>query len=68
MVTENYRKANILADLLDFFKLGASSKLAKPGEFDGLIAETSAELAEQERIDGRPADPASERRGFTGAC
>ncbi len=66
-----YRKANILADLLDFHlaALSGAKKLGLPTEADERdVAEALAELAEQERIDGKPADPASERRGFTGGC
>jgi hypothetical protein len=64
MVTQQYREANELADLLDFYENGAK---ADPGEFADLIARTRADLAEQERIDGIPADPREQRQGFLGA-
>lgn len=67
MVTEKYREANELADLLDFYEDASKSTVAKPGEFAGLIAGVRADLAEQERIDGKPADPREQRQGFTGA-
>lgn len=60
MTAEN-RKANELADLVDFYK-GATS-----AEDKRILEEFETELAEQERIDGRPADPKELRRGFFGA-
>jgi hypothetical protein len=60
MATE-YRAANELADLLDFCE-GATTT-----ENKRILEEFKSELAEQERIDGRPADPKEERRGFYGA-
>lgn len=56
-----YRKANELADLVEFFE-GASCPHDKR-----LLEEFKTELAEQEGIDGRSADPKEIRRGFFGA-
>jgi hypothetical protein len=64
MVTTEYREANELADLLDFYEDASGAVTAKPGEYDELIASTRADLANQERIDGFPADPRDQRRGF----
>ncbi|MFU8892676.1 MAG: hypothetical protein ACNA8L_03520 [Luteolibacter sp.] len=64
MVTQQYREANELADLLDFYEDASKSKVAKPEEFADLIARTRADLAEQERIDGKPADPREQRQEF----
>lgn len=72
MVTNEYRKANELADLLDFEILGSQSSRAKnnpevAAQYERDIASLRADLAEQERIDGKPADPKEQRQGFLGA-
>jgi len=61
MVTD-YRKANEIADLLDFYE-----GIIDTPEDRSAVTRLRSELAEQERIDGRPADPVEERQGFTGA-
>jgi hypothetical protein len=55
-----YRAANEIADLVDFYE-GATT-----AEDKRVLKEFKLELAEQERLDGRPADPKEERRGFHG--
>ncbi|MFZ9937763.1 MAG: hypothetical protein ACO3JG_12015 [Luteolibacter sp.] len=70
MVTDEYRKANELADLLDF-ELdsieGAKRMGLKHDRENAAVARLRADLAEQERIDGKPADLKEKRRGFAGA-
>jgi hypothetical protein len=60
-MTVEYRKANELADLVDFYE-GATT-----AEDKRILEEFKTELAEQEGIDGCPADPKEVRRGFFGA-
>ena len=70
MVTKKYRKANELADLLDFdlAALEGARKMGLPTEGDERdIAKLRSDLAKQERIDGKPADPREQRQGFLGA-
>ncbi len=72
MKTQQYRKANELADLLDFEILGSQSSRAKSNptvaaKYKRDIASLRADLAEQERIDGKPADPREQRQGYLGA-
>jgi hypothetical protein len=61
MATE-YRKANEIADVIDFFDGITDTETDRK-----IAAELRTELAEQERLDGIPADPKEERRGFLGA-
>lgn len=61
MDTEQYRKANELADLIDFWD--GITETAKDRE---VVAKLRSRLADQERIDGKPADPKEKRRGFCG--
>lgn len=72
MVDQQYREANELADILDFNTAGSQSERAKrdpiiAAEYASDIAYWREKLAEQERIDGRPADPKEQRQGFLGA-
>jgi hypothetical protein len=68
MVTQEYREANELADVLDFeLETLEPEGTEARARTDAAIASLRADLAKQERIDGKPADPASQRRGFTGA-
>lgn len=62
MVTQEYRYANELADLIDFF-----DGITDTENDRRVVAGLRADLAKQEEFDGKPADPASQRRGFTGA-
>ena len=62
MVTQQYRKANEIADLLDFYDGAVETDADRKA-----VAKLRADLAEQERIDGKPADPREQRQGFLGA-
>lgn len=53
--------AHEIADLVDFYE-GATT-----AEDKRILKEFKSDLAEQERLDGCPADPKEERRGFHGA-
>jgi len=57
-----YRAANESADPLDLY-----DGITDSDEDRKAVANLRAKLAEQERIDGRPADPKEERQGFYGA-
>lgn len=72
MISQQYRRANELADLIDFEVLGSQSSRAKAdptvaANYERDIASLRADLAEQERIDGKPADTREQRQGFLGA-
>lgn len=61
MVAE-YRKANAIGDVIDFYEGHIDTE-----EDRKAVDNLRQQLAEQERIDGKPAAPRSERQGFTGA-
>lgn len=61
MDSPTYREANILADVVDFYE-------GSTDERDIAVLEIlKSDLAEQERIDGCPADLREERQGYLGA-